>query len=89
MEQTIVYRGHKIVSCIGGWQIAGYDKSVFVTPDAAKQHIALLERPQMERYIMVGGQHYELSNVTAVSLLPNGKFGLAVSYKPAGGVHLR
>lgn len=89
MEQIIIYRGHQIKAVPGGWQIDNYTSQVFVTPEAAKGHIALLERPQPDRSIMVNGQPYLLSDVTSVSLLSDGKYGLSIRYKPAGGAYLR
>lgn len=85
---TIIHRGHKIIPVEGGWSIVGYNATVFTTVNMAKQHIQMLERPTPDRFIVVNGQPFELSQVTAVSLLPNGKFGLSVTYKSPGGAHL-
>lgn len=82
MGVVIIHRGYKIIPVPGGWSIVGYDGTVFTTPDMAKKHIQMLERPMPERSIMVNGHTYTLSQITSVSLLPNGKYGIAVTYKP-------
>lgn len=78
---VIVHRGYKIKSVKGGWVIEGQEGCTFTTPDMAKQHIQMCERPPVEQTVMVNGRPYEISNVTAVSLLPNGTYGLSVQYK--------
>lgn len=78
---TIVHRGQVIEVVKGGFKIRGFDQSVFMTLDSAKQHIQMCERAIPEKTIYVNGVKHELSSITSVSLLPGGQYGLSFNYK--------